>query len=188
MMYNNYLCLLHYPVYNKHRDIVTTAVTNFDIHDLARTAKTYGIKEYFLVHPVREQVGMVCKLIDHWRTGFGSTFNPDRKEALDAVSVASTLDEVIGKIGGLEGVMPKLVFTGAKIMGRVWSYGDLRLEIGKQAHPFLFILGTGHGIEKSFFSRADYVLAPIVGPAEYNHLCVRAAGAIILDRLFGVNP
>ncbi|RLB43293.1 MAG: hypothetical protein DRH23_16495, partial [Deltaproteobacteria bacterium] len=34
--------------------------------------------------------------------------------------------------------------------------------------------------------RADVFLEPIVGPTDFNHLSVRAAVAITLDRLFGV--
>jgi hypothetical protein len=33
-----YLALLHYPVYDKNHQVVTTAVTNMDIHDIARRA------------------------------------------------------------------------------------------------------------------------------------------------------
>jgi hypothetical protein len=33
--------------------------------------------------------------------------------------------------------------------------------------------------------RADLVLAPILGPDAFNHLSVRAAASIILDRLCG---
>ena len=29
-----YLALVHYPVYNKRREVVCTSVTNFDIHDI----------------------------------------------------------------------------------------------------------------------------------------------------------
>ena len=36
-----YIVLLHYPVYNKEGKIVTTAIANMDIHDIARLAKTY---------------------------------------------------------------------------------------------------------------------------------------------------
>jgi hypothetical protein len=31
----------------------------------------------------------------------------------------------------------------------------------------------------------DYILEPVYGPGEYNHLSVRSAVAIILDRLAG---
>ncbi len=184
-MANHYICLLHYPILNKYQEVITTAVTNFDIHDIARSAKTYGIKEYFIVHPVQEQVEMVKHLISHWQTGYGATFNPDRKNALDNVSIVTNFDEMVEKVKLIEGVAPKTVFTTAKMGESVFSYSDMRKEIEKNQHPLLFVFGTGHGIVESFFDRADYVLAPINGPTDYNHLCVRAAVSIILDRLFG---
>ena len=43
-----YVALVHYPVYNKNDEIVATSVTNFDIHDISRTCRTYDIKKYFI--------------------------------------------------------------------------------------------------------------------------------------------
>jgi len=34
-----YIALLHYPMYNKRMDIITTSVTNLDLHDIARVAR-----------------------------------------------------------------------------------------------------------------------------------------------------
>lgn len=50
-----YLSLVHYPVYNRNKDIVCTSVTNFDIHDISRSCGTYEIKGYRLVVPVDAQ-------------------------------------------------------------------------------------------------------------------------------------
>ena len=47
-----YIGLVHYPIYNKHMEVVTTALTNYDLHDIARTAKTYGVRTYFIIHPI----------------------------------------------------------------------------------------------------------------------------------------
>lgn len=47
-MANLYLGLVHYPIYNKNMQVIATAVTNFDIHDISRTARTYDVKKYFL--------------------------------------------------------------------------------------------------------------------------------------------
>ena len=47
--------LVHYPIYNKRMQVIATAVTNFDIHDIARTARTYDVKKYFLIHPHNAQ-------------------------------------------------------------------------------------------------------------------------------------
>ncbi len=41
-----YIGLVHHPVRNRHGETVATAVTNLDIHDIARAARTYGIRGY----------------------------------------------------------------------------------------------------------------------------------------------
>ncbi|TMA55668.1 MAG: RNA methyltransferase, partial [Deltaproteobacteria bacterium] len=48
-----YLALLHYPVYDKNAQVVTTAVTNMDIHDISRAGRTYGVRGFFVVTPVK---------------------------------------------------------------------------------------------------------------------------------------
>ena len=47
------------------------------------------------------------------------------------------------------------------------------------------VLGTGWGLSPEVMARADLRLAPVQGPSYYNHLSVRAAAAVILDRLLG---
>jgi hypothetical protein len=49
--------------------------------------------------------------------------------------------------------------------------------------PNLLVLGTGYGLADEMLERCDLLLEPIQGDDEYNHLSVRAAAAIILDRL-----
>ena len=49
----------------------------------------------------------------------------------------------------------------------------------------LVLFGTGWGLEDALIESCDGVLNPIRGADEYNHLSVRSAAAIILDRLFG---
>ena len=56
------------------------------------------------------------------------------------------------------------------------------LDSGK---PYVLILGTAWGLAEEFISLADYVLEPIAGSTDYNHLSVRSAAAIIFDRLLG---
>jgi hypothetical protein len=46
-------------------------------------------------------------------------------------------------------------------------------------------LGTGWGLTEECFSAADFILEPIAGNGSYNHLSVRSAAAIMLDRLLG---
>ncbi|MCK4534238.1 MAG: RNA methyltransferase, partial [Syntrophobacterales bacterium] len=63
---NLYIALLHYPVYNKRGDIVTTAVTNMDIHDISRSARTYGVKRFYIITPIEQQQVFVERILHHW--------------------------------------------------------------------------------------------------------------------------
>jgi hypothetical protein len=51
--------------------------------------------------------------------------------------------------------------------------------------PYLLALGTAWGLSEDFIAEADHVLDPILGDTDYNHLSVRSAAAIMLDRLMG---
>jgi len=98
-----YIALLHYPVCNKEGRVVTTSVTNMDIHDISRTARTYGVKRFYIVTPIAKQRELVEKILDHWREGYGASFNPLRKEAFEIVEVKESLEAVIGDLSEREG-------------------------------------------------------------------------------------
>ena len=70
-----YISLLHYPVYDKNGRVVSTAVTNLDIHDIARMSKTFGLAGYFLVTPVDDQREMVQRILQHWLAGPGRDYS-----------------------------------------------------------------------------------------------------------------
>lgn len=180
-----YLGLLHYPIYNKNSEIITTAVTNFDIHDIARSSRTYNIKRYFVIHPLASQRELVKEIMDHWQTGLGAEYNPDRKEALDILGLTETLENAVQCITAAEHQAPMIVTTDARRFPNTVSYGQLRRTIEAGTRPCLLLFGTGWGIEKSVMQQFDYILEPILGPGDYNHLSVRSAVAIILDRLLG---
>jgi len=57
----------------------------------------------------------------------------------------------------------------------------------RKGTPCLLVFGTAWGLSESIKRAADYVLDPVKGNTNYNHLPVRAAAAIILDRLLGQN-
>jgi hypothetical protein len=179
-----HLALLHYPVYNKVKEVIASAVTNLDIHDIARCAKTYGLKKYYLVTPLYEQEILVKKIIKHWTDGYGAGYNSDRKRALELVDIKKDLAACIFDIEKKYGAKPKIIVTAAKKYDKSISYSSLKSEIFKDGTPFLILFGTGWGLERSIIEDADYVLEPISGGTDYNHLSVRSAAAIILDRLF----
>ncbi len=183
-----YIALLHHPVYNKNGDTVTSAITNLDIHDIARVTKTYGLGGYFIVNPDKEQRKIALEICKHWTSGFGSTYNKARKNALSDVSVTSTLEETIGLIEEEEGARPKLMVTSAaKSPGnedRLLSYKKAGELIYTKKAPVVIMFGTGWGLTEEVVESADYLLPPISGGNEYNHLSVRSAVSIITDRLF----
>lgn len=183
---NLYVALTHYPVVNKNGDIITSAVTNLDLHDISRAAKTYGVRSFYVVTPLADQKALVDKIVSHWVKGIGARYNPKRREALDLISVKNSLDEVIDHICKNGGDSPKTVVTSAVHSSRNISFSKFR-EMMKDGNLYLLIFGTGWGLSEEFITMADYALGPIMGNTDYNHLSVRSATAIILDRLFGKN-
>ncbi len=176
------LALLHYPVLDRQGRVITTAVTNLDLHDLARTGRTYGISRLYVVTPVAGQRDLAGRILGHWREGFGAAYNPDRREAFSRVEVAPTLGEAIAAWRPLAGAEPLPVLTGARRSDGI-SFEACR-ELAR-TRPLMLVFGTGWGLAPELFDQGWPVLAPVRGRSDYNHLPVRAAAAIILDRLCG---
>lgn len=180
-----YIALLHYPMLDKNGQIVTTALTNMDIHDMARTARTYGVARFYVATPVLALRALADKIIEHWEVGFGSTYNVTRKDALSIVALESDLDGVIVAVEHATKQRPRVVVTSARDGGQRVSFAALRREIEQSAEPYLLVFGTGWGLAPEIIAVADRYLEPISGVAGYNHLSVRSATAIVLDRLRG---
>ena len=180
-----YLALLHHPVYDKNGQVVTTAVTNMDIHDIARAARTYGVPAFYVVTPVKPLQKLAERIIAHWQSGYGSQYNATRKEALALVRIKDTLDDVLIDLERHHDEKPRLVVTSAKTGGNRTSFAQLRDMLRNSSQPLLILLGTGWGLTESIFSQSDFALEAIEGYADYNHLSVRSAASIILDRLLG---
>jgi hypothetical protein len=183
---NMALALLHYPVYNKHREIVTTALTNLDLHDIARASRTFGLDRFYIVTPSEEQRGLAERITGHWQKGWGATYNPDRREALDIVRICEHLDAAIADFQtGFSKPVRTIISGAAQRQGSI-GFSDLKLMLTETDQPYLLLLGTGWGLTEECFAAADHVLEPIRGSGPYNHLSVRSAAAIMLDRLRGI--
>ena len=180
-----YIALLHHPVYDKNGAVVTTAVTNMDVHDLARLARTFGLCGVYVSTPVATLRRLVERIMQHWDSGPGATYNRTRREALALVRLAPDLETVVADIERECGVLPRIVATSAREGGRRITFATLRQRLHGAARPELLVLGTGWGLTEDVLERADETLEPIRGTAGYNHLSVRTAAAIILDRLLG---
>jgi hypothetical protein len=179
-----YVALLHHPVYDKNGAVVTTAVTNMDVHDFARLARTYGVKAFYVSTPVPTLRRLVERIIRHWDTGPGAAYNHTRKEALALARLAPDLDAVLADIEWETGILPDLVATSAREGAPRLRFEELRRRLREGPRPLLLLFGTGWGLTEDVLGRSD-VLEPIRGTADWNHLSVRSAASIILDRLCG---
>ena len=80
------IALVHFPTVNKKGRAVATSVTNFDIHDIARAAKTFGVERFFLVTPIAMQHDFIRRVIRYWVEEEGANYNPTSGELSFTVS------------------------------------------------------------------------------------------------------
>jgi hypothetical protein len=178
------VALVHHPVLDGQGLTVTTAVTNLDVHDLARSARTYGCSDYFVVHPVAAQRELVERIHTHWTAGSSGRRIPDRREALGVLRIVSTLDDAVMALGGRASV--DLWVTAARSLGPSLSFAEARARLERSGKTVLVVFGTGWGLAREVVDGADALLEPIrAARGDYNHLSVRSACAIALDRLLG---
>ncbi len=185
MRNNIYLGLVHYPVYNRNQETVATSVTNFDIHDISRSCRTYNIKGYHIITPVDAQIELTSRVIGYWKDGFGGQYNKDREEAFEYTHVTESIEKAIELIKEKEGKAPIIVTTSAKTYNNSISYESMSEKIFNDDNVYFLLFGTGHGLVDEIMDSCTYILDPIRGKSRYNHLSVRSAVAIILDRLLG---
>ncbi len=179
---NLYIALVHSPVLDKTGKTGTVSLTNFDIHDIARVSRTYGLGGYFAVTPLADQQALAARLLAHWTGGPGGEGNPDRAEAMGLVRVTGSLDEAVAAVTEACGVRPRLLATSAK-----WAGAEpVRVVRERLAEsPALLILGTGSGLSPEIMEQADATLPPVRPFGRYNHLSVRSAASILVDRILG---
>jgi hypothetical protein len=178
------VALVHHPVLDGLGAVVTSAVTNLDVHDLARTARTYGMSDYFVVHPIAAQRELVERIRQHWTDGSSGRRIPDRREALTVLRVVDSLVGAIDSLGGRDCV--EVWGTAARNLGPTLSFTDARRNLEGEGKAVLIVFGTGWGLAPSVVDAADALLEPIRSArGDYNHLSVRSACAIAMDRLFG---
>ncbi len=183
---NLYVGLLHYPVYNKHKDKVTTSITHIDLHDISRLCCSFGVKNFLMINPLKSQHDLYTKIVDFWQSDIGKEYQPDRAEAISKTLFISSYQEAIEYIKNQEKVYPIIITTTAQHRDNQVEYDSLSYLIRDNKPVFIFF-GTGYGLAEEVHQMADYVLKPIDPNTHYNHLSVRSAAAIVLDRLLPKN-
>lgn len=173
--------LIHHPILDRERAIVTGAITNLDIHDISRSAHTYGLTNFYIAHPIAAQRELALRVREHWLTGSGSRRIPDRVPPMRALKVVASLDEALAD----SGPDTELWVTSAQASRKCLSHADARARLQGDGPPVMIAFGTGWGLADEILDRASWLLDPIRSPREdgFNHLSVRAAAAIIFDRL-----
>jgi hypothetical protein len=175
------VALVHHPVLDAKREAGTSTLTTIDVHDLSRSARTYGCESLYIVHPIEAQRTLAHRIVDHWTHGSSAKRIPDRKDALAIVRVVDTLEEAAAASG--EGT--RLWVTAARALGAAMPWPAARAELATEGPPVLLVFGTSWGLAPAVVESAHALLEPIRGVGGWNHLSVRAACAIALDRLRG---
>ena len=185
------LALIHHPVLGRQGEVLTTTITTLDLHDLTRSACTYGLERVYAVHPIEAQRCLAERIRSHWVEGTGRRRIPDRATALELLRTVASLGDACRDLApdaGRPGV--ELWTTAAHPRGAPpTSFVAARRRLAETERPVLLCLGTGWGLTDELVADADLHLEPIRGASgsDYNHLSVRAAAAIALDRLLGVS-
>ena len=179
-----YVALIHHPVVNKKGDVICSAITNLDLHDIARAARTYGVKGYYVVNPLEDQKVLAHRIVRHWTEGDGGRVNPARKEAFSMIRLTDSLEETLESIRNETQSDVKIIATSARESETSVSYSSMREMLGN-VKCALLLFGTAWGLSSSVLEQAHWMLKPVSGPGSYNHLSVRSAVTVVLDRLLG---
>ena len=137
-----------------------------------------------MVTPYKQQQELAASIAGHWTEGYGGRVNPDRAEALSIIEIRTSLEQVLAEIYEQDRKKPLVVATSAGLLNKKMSFQAVRKALQKD-RSVLLLLGTGWGLAPQVLEQADAALPPIRGAGEYNHLSVRSAASICLDRLCG---
>ena len=174
--------MIHFPVMNKKDQPIGSALTTIDLHDIARACITFGVRGFFVVTPYEDQAKLATQVIDHWTKGVGGELNPFRKKALELIRVSKTFEDALKEIEKEREEPVITIATSAKEIPGSITTKNLRQKLDNQASHVL-TFGTAWGLAKELIDNCDFILDPIAGDSEYNHLSVRSAASIYLDRI-----
>ncbi len=184
------IALVHHPVILNEKIIGTSSLTNLDIHDISRSSRTYGLFSVGIITPLEDQLALAQNLKSHWVSGV-HTAKADRADALSLLCPHKSLETYIAFVEQQTGRRPLLLASSANAFvdkkGREQKvctpYPEVRQLLA--SHHAILLLGTAKGLAADVLRMCDILLPPIRFAGDYNHLSVRSAAAIMLDRLLG---
>lgn len=181
-----YVIQLHHPALDRNGGESATAITGMDLHDIARACLAYGVKKYIVATPIASQREMIKKIAAHWTDGYGAAFNPDRSEAMRKIKSVPSLERALAFIEEREKKSPFTIATTARERGGSASWLALKSAVLREERPAAFVFGTGSGLPDRVIDSCGAVMSPISGGLDgLNHLSLRSAVSITLDRFFG---
>ncbi len=179
---NLYVALIHFPVMNRKKEPIGSALTTIDMHDIARASRTFGVKGVYIITPFEDQADLAQQVIKHWTRGVGGELNPSRKSALELIRVVATFEDAVQEIKEERNQPVVTIATSAKPLKGAIPAAQLKQKFENNASHVL-VFGTAWGLAEELIDICDIKLEPITGPGEYNHLSVRSAASIYLDRI-----
>lgn len=175
-----YLALIHYPAVNRRGKIITATVEAFDFYDISRISLTYPITTFFIVNPLEAQKKFALRLLTK---GCVREKDVKRRKVFSKTEWQPDLETVIENITNETNTQPLIVATSAKRYSNTISFGQIG-EWLQQNQPILLLFGKAWGMPPELVAKADYILESIDAGTGYNHLSVRSAVSIIVDRIF----
>jgi hypothetical protein len=140
----------------------------------------------YIVTPLEDQQALVKRLLSHWCEGIGKDLHPHREQALRRLRTVESIAEAKQDIHTKHEREPVIWATTARAGTGKLSHRRARQSLWEEAGPRLLLLGTAWGLAPVILNEADAVLEGIYGVNGYNHLSVRCAAAILVDRLLSV--
>lgn len=175
------VALVHHPVVDRRGDEIASTVDHFDVMDGSRLSLAYPLWRLYVVNPVPAQRALVERLIRHGTQAAG---RDAARGAFAKTAWAPDLDAVIGEHERELGSRPTVVATSARGSARDVGVAAVRERL-HAGEPMLLLVGKAWGLAPRLLDDAPLRLAPIDAGTGFNHLSVRSAMAILVDRLLG---
>lgn len=166
---------------NRLGEVISSTVDSFDFFDASRLALTYGVDRMYIVHPEPAQQALVSRLIAHGQAqGRQDAQRGHFEHSVGVHDLQAAIDDVQARCQ----CRPKVVATTARSGPPKVGLGSLRDSLSPQ-RPQLWLIGKAWGMTQAVIDGADCVAASIDTGTGYNHLSVRSALAIYIDRMLG---